>query len=102
MCAGQLRVGMIVNLYVTTYKRKAIGPKYQGKMLYMMVRERIVVPERVGNYWVCPKVGLTEVKFVNLTDMCTLLADVDDNKGDVDVMNLVPLCHAFPVSWIHE
>jgi len=92
-------VGRIVNLFVITYKRKTLGPKNKGTVLFMKVFEYNVMPERVDNFYVCAKNSTTVPKFVRVEDFCTLLAEVDSRSGNPDEVNLVPIAHAFPVTW---
>jgi hypothetical protein len=98
----QLRVGRIEYLVVTTYKRKRVGPKYQGKVLFMKVHQNTIVPKKVDNYYVCARKPATTAQYVRVEDMCTLLAEVDDREGDSAVVNLVPITTVFPISWIAE
>jgi hypothetical protein len=100
--AGRLRVGRIVSLFVITYKRKAVGPTYKGTVLFMKVLQHNVMPERVDNFYVCAKNSTTIDKFVRVEDFCTLLAEVDSRSGNPNEVNLVPVAHAFPVSWVQS
>jgi hypothetical protein len=95
-------VGRLVNLYITTYKRKTVGPKYKGVYLFMKMLVHTVQPERVDNFYRCAKISDTNPTFVRVADLCTLLAEVPDRSGDPTMVNLLPLAHAFPVSWIAE
>jgi hypothetical protein len=97
---GQLRVGRIVNLYVTTYKRRRIGPKYKGTVLFMKVQQHDVIPERVYNFYVCARTSQTSEAFVRVEDMCTLLAEVPAQSGNPAHINLLPIAQAFPLSWV--
>jgi hypothetical protein len=93
-------VGRIVNLFVVNYKRKQVGPKYQGKVLFMKIEEHKVTPERVDNFYACAAISATSVKYVRVQDLCTLLAEVKPRTVDPSMLNLVPIAHAFPVSWV--
>ena len=97
---GPLRVGRIMNLHVTTYKRKSIGPKYQGTVLFMRIMENTVMPERIDNFYECARQCTTSPKFVRVQDLCTLMAEVDARSGNPLLVNLIPIATAFPVSWI--
>jgi hypothetical protein len=96
----RLRVGRVVNLFVTTFKRKKVGRKNKGTVLFLKVLENKVMPERIENYYVCARNSETRTTYVRVEDMCTLLAEVADRLGDPTIVNLVPISHAFPVSWI--
>jgi hypothetical protein len=85
---------------ITTFKRKQMGRKYQGKVLFMLVLERSRIPVKVDNYYVCDRVANTTEKYVRVSDMCALLAEVDDRDANPSKINLVPIAHAFPISWI--
>jgi hypothetical protein len=93
-------VGRIVNLFVASYKRKTLGPKYQGTVLFMKVLEHKVMPERVDNFYVCANNSETSPKFVRIEDFCTLLAEVKARSEKPNEVNLVPVAHAFPMSWM--
>ena len=104
---GRLRVGRMVNLFVVSFQRKALGPKYKGTVLLMCMEEHLVMPESVENYYRCASDSTTANVFVRVADLCTLLAEVPDRPcrehlGDPDMVNLIPLATAFPVSWISE
>jgi hypothetical protein len=90
----------MVHLVVTTFKRKSVGRKFQGRVLFMKVLERVVMPKRIHNYYVCAATGETTVKYVRVEDMCTLMAEVPDRAGRPNFVNLVPISHAFPISWV--
>jgi hypothetical protein len=90
----------MVNLFITTYKRKSVGPKYKGTVLYMKIMEHNVRPERIDNFYACARNSETSTKFVRVADLCTLLAEVNDRSGNPNVVNLIPIAHAFPISWI--
>jgi hypothetical protein len=102
MHAGHMRVGRMVKLHIATYQRLRVGPKYAGRVLFMEVQELTEMPERVENFYVCAKHAETSRRYVAVENMCTLLADVDDRYDDPNIVNLVPLTHAFPVSWVNE
>jgi hypothetical protein len=59
-----------------------------------------VMPERVDNFYVCAENSDTSVKYVRVQDLCTLLAEVSPRNGNEAMVNLVPIAHAFPVSWV--
>lgn len=104
---GRLRVGRLQNLFVVSYQRRTLGPKYKGAFLLMCMEQHLVMPQRVDNFYRCAKDSATETVFVRVEDLCTLLAEVPDRPsrehlGDPDMVNLLPLAHAFPVSWISE
>ena len=99
---GRVRVGRMLNLFITTYKRKSLGPKYQGTTLFMKMMEHKVMPERIDNYYRCASISETTPVYVRVEDLCTLLAQVADHSGNPNMVNLLPLAHAFPVSWISE
>jgi hypothetical protein len=92
----------MVQLVATTFKRKSVGRKYKGTVLFMKMLQHDVMPEKVHNYYVCAKNRSTAVQYVRVQDLCTLLAEVPDRAGDANKVNLVPICHAFPVSWIAD
>jgi hypothetical protein len=98
--SGQLRVGELVNMFVVTYKRKRVGPKYQGTVLFMKMMQYNVTPKRKANYYECRSVNETSVKYVRVQDLCTLLASVRSNTSRANRINLVPIAQAFPVSWV--
>ena len=95
-----MRVGRMVSLFVVPYKRKQVGPKYQGKILFMKILEHNVMPEKVDNFYACAAISETSVKYVRVQDLCTLLAEVNPRTVDPNMVNLVPIAHAFPVSWV--
>jgi hypothetical protein len=97
---GRLRVGKVIQLVVTTYQRKTVGPRYKGVVLFVKMLEYNVMPERVDNFYVCPPENESSLKFVRVEDLCTLLAQVKPRTGNVNEVNLVPIAHAFPVMWI--
>jgi hypothetical protein len=97
-----VRVGKIINLYVTSYKRNSLGPKYKGVLMFMLVDQHKVMPERIDNFYSCAADSETSLKFVNVEDLCTLLSLVNARSGDPTMVNLVPVAHAFPISWIKE
>jgi hypothetical protein len=97
---GVLRVGRTVNLLVIPFKRKQVGPKYQGTMLFMKMLQHNVMPERVDNFYACAKNSETTVRYIRVQDLCTLLAEVEPRTGAPNMVNLVPIAHAFPVSWV--
>ena len=97
---GRLRVGRMVNLFVITYKRKTVGRQYQGTVLFMKMLQHTVMPERVDNFYACAADSETTEKYVRVQDLCTLLAEVKPRTWNPNMVNLVPIAHAFPVSWI--
>jgi hypothetical protein len=88
-----------VQLVKITYKRKRVGPKNQGTVLFMKMMQHNVMPERVDNFFVCASNSDTTMKYVRVQDLCTLLAEVNPRSDNVNIVNLVPIAHAFPVSW---
>jgi len=92
----------VVNLYIVTFKRKRLGPKYQGTVLFMKMMELKVMPDRVHNFYRCKRNSETTPKYVRVSELCTLLAEVDDHAGVPNMSNLIPIAHAFPISWISE
>ena len=98
--SGTLRVGRMVNMFVITYKRKRVGRKYQGTVLFLKMLQHNVMPERVQNFYVCAAISETSVKYVRVQDLCTLLAEVEPRTVSPNMVNLVPIAHAFPVSWV--
>jgi hypothetical protein len=99
---GLLRVGRLDCLYVVPYKRKSVGPKYKGEVLFMRMEEHNVRPENVDNFYACAAISQTSVKYVRVQDLCTLLAEVKPRLVSTTMVNLVPIAHAFPVSWVAE
>jgi hypothetical protein len=99
-CIGVLRVGRIVSLHVVPYKRKRVGPKNKGEMLFMKIKQHNVMPEKVDNFYACAAVSDTSIKYVRVQDLCTLLAEVKPRTVSPNMVNLVPIAHAFPVSWV--
>jgi hypothetical protein len=97
---GVLQVGRFVSLYVVPYKRKSVGPKYKGEILFMRMQEHNVRPEQIDNFYACARVSQTSVKYVRVNDLCTLLAEVEPRLVSTTMVNLVPIAHAFPVSWV--
>jgi hypothetical protein len=100
-------VGRIVDLHITPYRRNRLGPKFKGNLLHMRIEQNVVMPERIGNFYRCKKDAETNTVFVRVADLCTLLAEVPDrpckeHSGDPSMINILPLAHAFPVSWIAE
>jgi hypothetical protein len=93
-------VGKLVNMFVVTYKRKQVGPKYQGTILFMKMMQHNVMPKRVFNFYECPSINETSVRYVRVQDLCTLLATVSPHTASPNRVNLVPIAHAFPVSWV--
>ena len=81
-------------MFVVRYQRKQIGRCYKGTVLFMKMLQHNVMPERVDNFYVCAENSATSVKYVRVQDLCTLLAEVSA------MVNLVPIAHAFPVSWV--
>ena len=92
----------MVSLFVVPYKRKNVGPKYKGEVLFLRMQEHNVRPENVDNFYACASVSATSVKYVRVQDLCTLLAEVKPRTVNPSVVNLVPITHAFPVSWIES
>ena len=90
----------MVNMYIVTYKRHRVGPKYQGTIMFVKMLQHNVMPERVDNFYACRKKSETSVKYVRVQDLCTLLAEVRPRTEQPNVINLVPIAHAFPVSWV--
>ena len=90
----------MINMFVVTYKRKRLGPKYKGTVLFLKMLEHNVMPERVQNFYACAAISETSVKYVRVQDLCTLLAEVDPRTVSPNMVNLVPIAHAFPVSWV--
>lgn len=93
-------MGKLVNMFVVTYKRKQVGPKYQGTILFMKMLQHNVMPKRVANFYECPAINETSVRYVRVEDLCTLLASVKPHTERPGMVNLVPIAHAFPVSWV--
>jgi len=96
---GVLKVGKTINLFTLTYKRKRVGPKYQGTMLFLKMLQHNVMPKRVDNFYECAANSATSVAYVRVQDLCTLLAEVKPRSMKPNMVNLVPIAHAFPVSW---
>lgn len=92
----------MVNMFVINYKRKRVGPKYQGTVLLLKMLQHNVMPERVQNFYACAVNSETSVKYVRVQDLCTLLAEVKPRTESPNMVNLVPIAHAFPVSchWV--
>ena len=90
----------MLNLITIPYKRKRVGPKYKGTVLFMKILQHDVMPERVDNFYACAKISETNVKYVRVQDLCTLLAEVKPRTVNPNMVNLVPIAHAFPVSWV--
>jgi hypothetical protein len=90
----------MVNMFVISYKRKRVGPKYQGEVLFMKMLQHNVMPERVDNFYACAAISTTTVKYVRVQDLCTLLAEVKPRTVAPNMVNLVPIAHAFPMSWV--
>ena len=63
---GVLRVGKLICLYVIPYKRKRVGPKYKGTVLFMKILQHNVMPERVDNFYACAAESETTVKYVRV------------------------------------
>jgi hypothetical protein len=89
-------------MYVVPYKRKAVGRKYKGTILFMKILQHNVMPERVDNFYVCAANSETSVKYVRVQDLCTLLAEVNPRTVNPNMVNLVPIAHAFPLSWVAQ
>ena len=92
----------MVNLLATTYKRKNVGRKYKGTVLFLKIMQHNVMPRRVSNYYVSPRLRETTAKYVPVQNMCTLLAEVNSQSGDENQVNLIPISVAFPVSWVRD
>lgn len=90
----------MVNMFVITYKRKRVGPKYKGTILFLKMLQHNVMPERVDNFYACAANSETSVVYVRVQDLCTLLAEVAPRTASQNMVNLVPIAHAFPVSWV--
>ena len=84
------------------YQRKQVGPKYKGTMLFMTMLQHNVMPERVDNFYACAAISDTSVKYVRVQDLCTQLAEVAPRTERPNMINLVPIAQAFPVSWCVE
>jgi hypothetical protein len=56
----------------------------------------------VENFYACAANSETSVKFVRVQDLCTLLAEVSPRTVNPNMINLVPIAHAFPLSWVAE
>lgn len=95
-------MGRLISLYVVPYKRKSVGPKYKGEVLFMRMKEHNVMPERVDNFYACAERSATSVKYVRVQDLCTLLAEVKPRTVSANMVNLVPIAHAFPLSWVAQ
>jgi hypothetical protein len=93
-------VGRLISLYVVPYKRKSVGPKYKGEVLFVRMKEHNVMPETVDNFYACAANSSTSIKYVRVQDLCTLLAEVKPRLVNPTMVNLVPIAHAFPVSWV--
>ena len=90
----------MVNMFAITYKRKRVGPKYQDTVLFMKMLQHNVMPELVDNFNVCAEISETSVTYVRVQDLCTLLAEVNPRTVNPNMVNLVPIAHAFPVYWV--
>ena len=90
----------MVNMLFITFKRKRVGPKNQGTILFMKVLQNNVMPERVDNVYACAENSETTARYVRVQDLCTLLAAVRPRTVSPNMVNLVPIAHAFPVSWV--
>ena len=90
----------MTNLIVITYKRKKVGPRYQGTILFMKMMQHNVMPERVDNFYACAAISETSLRYVRVQDLCTLLAEVNPRTVSPNMVNLVPIAHAFPLSWV--
>jgi len=97
---GVLRVGRMVNLLFIKFKRKRVGPKYQGTILFINMLQHNVAPERIDNFYACEASSETTARYVRVQDLCTLLAEVNPRTVSPNMVNLVPIAHAFPVSWV--
>ena len=93
-------MGKLDSLFVVPYKRKSVGPKYKGEILFMRMKEHNVRPENVDNFYACASASTTSLKYFRVQDLCTLLAEVKPFTVNPAMVNLVPIAHAFPVSWI--
>ena len=90
----------MLNLITIPYKRKRVGPKYKGTVLFMKILQHDVMPERVDNFYACAAISATTMRYVRVQDLCTLLAEVKPRTVDPNMVNLVPIAHAFPMSWV--
>ena len=95
-------MGRLICLYVVPYKRKTVGPKYKGTVLFMKILQHNVMPERVDNFYACAENSETSVKYVRVQDLCTLLAEVKPRTVSPNMVNLVPIAYAFPLSWVAQ
>ena len=82
------------------FQAQAHGPQVPGHGPLLLVLENNVVPVKVDNFYVCDRETNTSEKYVRVSDMCALLAEVDDRTGNPNKHNLLPIAHAFPISWI--
>ena len=97
---GVFQVGKLDSLFIVPYQRKSVGPKYKGEMLFMRMHQHNVRPENVDNFYAYAAASTTSVKYVRVQDLCTILAKVKTRVPNPAMVNLVPIAHAFPVSWI--
>ena len=93
-------MGRLDSLFVVPYKRKRIGPKNKGEILFMRMKQHNVRPENIDNFYACAAASSTSIKYVRVQDLCTILAEVKPRVPNHAMVNLVPIAHAFPVSWI--
>jgi hypothetical protein len=96
---GTLKVGKTLQVMIVTYKRKRVGPKYKGTVLFMKMMQHNVMPTMVDNFFTCAVTCETSLQYVRVQDLCTLLAEVAPRSENPNMVNLVPIAHAFPVSW---
>ena len=87
-------------MIVINFKRKNVGRQYKGTVLFIKMLQHNVMPERVDNFYECAAISETSVKYVRVQDLCTLLAEVKPRTVSPNMVNLVPIAHAFPVSWV--
>lgn len=92
----------MVRMFVVTYKRKRVGRKYKGTILFLEMLQHNVMPERVDNFYACAEESDTSGRYVRVQDLCTLLAEVKPRTERPSMVNLVPIAHAYPVSWVAE
>jgi hypothetical protein len=97
---GTLRVGRTVHMLSIDFKRKRVGPQYKGTVLFMKMLQYNVMPERVENFYACAAMSETSEKYVRVQDLCTLLAEAPHRSGRDNMIDLVPIAQAFPVSWV--
>ena len=84
------------------FKRKTLGPKNKGTVLFLRIMQHNVMPTRVDNLYVSTKHNETTEKFVPVQNMNSLLAEVPPRSGHPDMVTLIPIARAFPVSWVWD